>query len=179
MKSQDTLFLKASAAFYKDTSRKIEVIANENSCHGDMLIRSAITYSEKAAKCLQDFLKISATGFALTLTACQSLPGGGTSTSLDCTPGTLRNALAQIEQRYGKPQIVSTYRKGALIAGTKHPSYHASCRAVDFHPPRGRYNETLSYLKTNFDGGIGTYSGRMHHLHIDDGSRKIFHTVVR
>jgi len=176
MKSQDTLFLKASAAFYKDTSRKIEVIANENSCHGDMLIRSAITYSEKAAKCLQDFLKISATGFELTLTACQS---NTVSTSLDCTPGTLRTTLAEIEQRYGKPQIVSTYRRNAVIAGTNHPSYHASCRAVDFHPPRGRYAETLSYLKANFDGGIGTYSGRMHHLHIDDGSKKIFHTRVR
>jgi uncharacterized protein YcbK (DUF882 family) len=176
MKSSDTLFLKASAAFYKDTSRKIEVIANENSCYGDMLIRSAITHSEKAAKCLQDFLKISTACFALTLTACQT---SAVSTSLDCTPSTLRTALADIEQRYGKPQIVSTYRKGAMIAGTKHPSYHASCRAVDFHPPRGRYAETLSYLKANFDGGIGTYSGRMHHLHIDDGSKKIFHTVVR
>lgn len=58
MKPESLLYLRASVAHYKDASRKIEVIANENSCHGDMLIRSAITYSEKAAKCLQDFLEI-------------------------------------------------------------------------------------------------------------------------
>jgi uncharacterized protein YcbK (DUF882 family) len=113
------------------------------------------------------------------LGACQSLPQTNTSVSPSCLPASLREALNEVESRYGKVEIVSTFRKGATIAGTQHPSYHRWCRAVDFHPPKGRYAATLRYLKQNFEGGIGTYSGRMHHLHLDDGSKKLFHTVVR
>ena len=87
----------------------------------------------------------------------------------NCLPGSIKSILSQIESRYGRVRVISTFRRGARIAGSGRRSYHASCRAVDFHPPRGKYRAVLSYLKSNFRGGIGTYRCRMRHIHIDNG----------
>jgi hypothetical protein len=54
-------------------------------------------------------------------------------------------------------------------------SYHASCRAVDFNPPRGKYQQVASWLKANHRGGVGTYSCGHHHIHIDTGPAVRFH----
>ncbi len=98
--------------------------------------------------------------------------------TVKCLPPSLKTMLTTIEKRFGKVKVLSTYRKGARIAGTNRPSRHASCRAVDFHPARGAYKAVLSYLRKHHDGGLGTYSGRMRHLHIDDGPRVRFHHCV-
>jgi uncharacterized protein YcbK (DUF882 family) len=45
---------------------------------------------------------------------------------------------------------------------------HRYCRAVDFNPPRRKYRQVARYLKTTWGGGVGTYSGRFNHIHIDD-----------
>jgi Peptidase M15 len=103
---------------------------------------------------------------------------GGPSTSRACLPYELKNALATIESRFGPVKVVSTHRPGARIAGTHHASFHASCRAVDFHPAPGKYREVLAYLRSNWSGGIGTYSGQLHHLHIDVGQKIVWHTHV-
>jgi peptidase M15-like protein len=103
---------------------------------------------------------------------------GGPSTSRACLPHELKGILASIESRYGPVQVISTFRPGARIAGTHHASLHASCRAVDFHPARGKYREVLAYVRSQWNGGIGTYSGQQHHLHLDVGSKKIWHTNV-
>ena len=102
----------------------------------------------------------------------------GPSTSRACLPAALNGILASIESRYGAVRVISTHRPGARIAGTNHASLHASCRAVDFHPAAGKYREVLAYLRDHWDGGIGTYSGLNHHLHLDVGSKKIWHTHV-
>lgn len=73
---------------------------------------------------------------------------------------------------------MSTYRRGARIAGTRKASYHASCRAVDFTPPRGKYRQVAKWLKSVHGGGVGTYSCGMHHIHIDNGPRIRFHKCV-
>lgn len=88
-----------------------------------------------------------------------------------CLPGSIKSIFRQIESRFGRVRVISTFRKGARIAGSGRPSYHASCRAVDFHPPRGKYGAVLNYLRRNFGGGIGTYRCRMRHIHIDNGPR--------
>ena len=100
----------------------------------------------------------------------------GPSTDRACLPGTLKNALASIESRFGTVRVISTFRPGARIAGTSHMSLHATCRAVDFHPPAGKFNEVLAYLRANWKGGIGTYSGQSHHLHLDVGHPYRWHT---
>lgn len=100
----------------------------------------------------------------------------GPSTDRGCLPGTLKNALASIESRFGTIRVISTFRPGARIAGTSHMSLHATCRAVDFHPPAGKYDEVLAYLRANWKGGIGTYSGQAHHLHVDVGHPYRWHT---
>jgi hypothetical protein len=100
----------------------------------------------------------------------------GPSTDRACLPGTLKNALASIESRFGTVRVISTFRPGARIAGTNHMSLHATCRAVDFHPPAGKYREVLAYLRANWKGGLGTYSGQLHHLHLDVGHKMQWHT---
>ncbi|MEL7544757.1 MAG: D-Ala-D-Ala carboxypeptidase family metallohydrolase [Pseudomonadota bacterium] len=92
-----------------------------------------------------------------------------------CLPGSLKATLSAMRKRFGAPIILSTHRPGATIRGTGRRSLHASCRAVDFHPPRGKYKAVLAWLKRNHNGGLGTYSGRHSHIHIDNGPRTRWH----
>jgi uncharacterized protein YcbK (DUF882 family) len=85
-----------------------------------------------------------------------------------CLPSSLKNRLSQIRSRFGSIKVISTYRKGARIRGSGKRSYHASCRAVDFIPPPGKYRAVTNWLYANHDGGVGTYSC-MNHIHIDNG----------
>jgi len=100
------------------------------------------------------------------------------STSLSCEPTVLRQTIEDIRHRFGPVQVISTNRPGARIAGTGHRSLHADCRAVDFNPPPGKYQEVVAWLKRNHHGGLGTYSCGMHHIHIDNGSSTHWHKCV-
>lgn len=92
-----------------------------------------------------------------------------------CMPSALAAKLNQIRAKFGPVQVISAHRPGARIAGSGRRSYHASCRAVDFNPPRGKYGQVLAWLKSNHSGGVGSYSCGMHHIHIDTGPRIRFH----
>ena len=100
------------------------------------------------------------------------------SSSSSCLPGVLKRRLSQIRAKFGRVRVISTYRRGARIAGSGRRSFHASCRAVDFHPPRGKYRAVVAWLKRNHFGGVGTYSCGMYHIHIDNGPRVRFHHCV-
>ncbi|MDX2158493.1 MAG: D-Ala-D-Ala carboxypeptidase family metallohydrolase [Hyphomicrobiaceae bacterium] len=91
-----------------------------------------------------------------------------------CLPKELKSRLAQVRSKFGSVEIVSTYRGGARMPNGR-SSYHANCRAVDFNPPRGKYSQVASWLKSNHGGGVGTYSCGMHHIHLDNGPRVRFH----
>ena len=96
-----------------------------------------------------------------------------------CLPGSVKTKLAQIHAKFGPVRTVSTHRPGARIAGSGKRSYHASCRAVDFHAPRGKRGSVVAWLKRNHSGSVGTYSCGMHHIHIDNGPRVRFHHCVK
>jgi hypothetical protein len=119
---------------------------------------------------------------AACLLALSQLPaaaaGPSGSTNRACLPAALKNVLAEIESRYGAVRVISTHRPGARIAGSQYASLHASCRAVDFHPAVGTYDQVLAHVCANWKGGIGTYSGQLHHLHLDVGYAQQFHTHV-
>ena len=91
-----------------------------------------------------------------------------------CLPSELKSKLQQVSKKFGRVEIISTYRGGARMPNGR-SSFHASCRAVDFNPPRGKYSEVASWLKSNHGGGVGTYSCGMHHIHLDNGPRVRFH----
>lgn len=110
---------------------------------------------------------------ALAVLATSALPAA--KAEAECIPGPLASKLKQIRAKFGPVQVISTFRKGATIAGSGRPSLHASCRAVDFNPPKGKYNQVLSWLKANHGGGVGSYSCGMHHIHIDTGPKLYFH----
>ena len=93
---------------------------------------------------------------------------GGATTAEGCLPGVLKQRLAEVRQRFGSISVVSTHRPGARIAGTGKPSYHGSCRAVDFVPPSGKYSAVTKFLYAVHEGGVGTYTC-MNHIHIDNG----------
>lgn len=118
--------------------------------------------------------RLIATGVVLGLAGCAS-PQHRRAGLPACTPAPLVAMIADVERRFGKVQIISVHRPGARIFGTGYPSLHASCRAIDFHPAKGQYAKVVTYLTNNWKGGIGTYSGRFHHIHIDDGTQKRFH----
>jgi len=83
-------------------------------------------------------------------------------------PVSVANKLRVVESKFGKIRISSSCRRGATVRKTGRPSMHRYCRAVDFNPPRGKYRQVAGYLKTTWGGGVGTYSGRFNHIHIDD-----------
>lgn len=97
------------------------------------------------------------------------------SASMSCVPGELKRLINTISSKFGRVTVISTHRKGARIKGSGKRSLHASCRAVDFNPARGTYKQVLSYLKKNWRGGVGSYSGRHHHIHVDNGGRYRWH----
>jgi hypothetical protein len=84
-----------------------------------------------------------------------------------CLPDELKTTLAHIERKWGPVRILSAYRPNARVRGTGRPSLHASCRAVDFRPPSGTFGAVARWLRDSHRGGVGTYSGRRSHIHID------------
>lgn len=103
------------------------------------------------------------------LTVSGAAPGAtAQAATTSCLPPSLQNRLSQIRSRFGQVKVISTFRKGARIRGSGKRSYHASCRAVDFIPPPGRYRAVTNWLYANHDGGVGTYTC-MNHIHIDNG----------
>ncbi len=105
-------------------------------------------------------------GHGLTLSPAEAR--GGATTSKSCLPGVIRSRLAQVRKNFGSIQVVSTHRPGATIRGSGNRSYHASCRAADFVPPKGKYATVTRWLYANHEGGVGTYTC-MNHIHIDNG----------
>lgn len=83
-------------------------------------------------------------------------------------PSSVANKLKEVERKFGKVVILSSCRPGAVVKKSGRPSMHRYCRAVDFNPPRGKYRLVANYLKATWRGGVGTYSGRHNHIHIDD-----------
>lgn len=95
-----------------------------------------------------------------------------------CLPPFLKLTLERLEDKFGKVEIVSTHRPGARVAGTRRISKHADCRAIDFKPASGQYKNAVAWLNENHDGGLGTYSCGMHHIHIDSGEDRHWHKCV-
>jgi hypothetical protein len=83
-------------------------------------------------------------------------------------PDSVAEKLMEIERKFGPIQIISSCRPGATVKNTNTPSMHRYCRAVDFYPPKNKYSEVSTFLKRTWSGGIGTYSGKLNHIHIDD-----------
>jgi hypothetical protein len=86
----------------------------------------------------------------------------------NCLTRAAHALLDRIEQRFGPVQVISTCRPGAVIAGTNHPSRHATGNAIDFNagPRKG---EIVAWLIANHHaGGTMTYTG-MNHIHVDIG----------
>lgn len=97
--------------------------------------------------------------------------------STKCLPPQIKAALAHVASNYGRVQVVSAFRRGARIAGTRKRSKHASCQAVDFHV-RGNRKGALAWLRRQ-RLEIITYGGAMHHIHIAPGSYRGHHIVDR
>lgn len=95
--------------------------------------------------------------------------------SSKCLPGSLRAAMAHISRNYGRILIISTYRRGAIIAGTRKRSKHARCQAVDFKV-KGNQRAAVRWLQSQ-PLEVITYGGAMHHIHIAVGSYKGYHRV--
>ena len=93
---------------------------------------------------------------------------GQAGTARGCLTVATRGLLERIEAHFGKMQIISTCRPGAVIAGTGRRSKHASGQAVDFNAG-ARKAEVVRWLIANHkSGGTMTYRG-MSHIHVDVG----------
>ncbi len=97
------------------------------------------------------------------------------SISTACLPGELKATLNHVEAKFGPVQVISSHRPGARVRGTGRRSKHADCRAVDFHPAKGQHAAVVAWLRANHSGGLGTYSGRHSHIHIDNGGDHTWH----
>src|SRR5262245_46930215 len=85
-----------------------------------------------------------------------------------CLTPPARALLERIEETFGPVRLVSTCRRGAIIAGTTRPSRHASGNAVDFDAG-ARKAQIVEWLVANHhEGGTMTYAD-MDHIHVDIG----------
>lgn len=96
------------------------------------------------------------------------------STSTQCLPPQVKKALSGVS-KYGKVTIISSYRKNAVIAGTRKRSKHASCKAVDFNIS-GNKSGAIKWLRSQRLEVI-TYGCAMHHIHIATGNYKGYKCV--
>jgi len=97
---------------------------------------------------------------------------GGSSVSRACLNAQTRAVLAQVEARFGPVKVVSTCRRGAVIAGTRRPSMHRYGMAVDFEAS-GRKAAIVQWLRSNNSGMVMTYA-RSGHIHFDTGSYRSY-----
>lgn len=98
----------------------------------------------------------------------RTLPGyQRASASRSCLTAATRSVLARLEARFGTVKVISTCRPGAVIAGTRRPSYHRYGMAVDFMAPRGRKAEVVQWLYRQ--GTLVMTYGRMSHVHFNLG----------
>ena len=80
---------------------------------------------------------------------------------LGCLPAELRAKVAEIIGACGT-HVLRTFTPGAVIAGTRHLSEHAFCRAADL---AGNPACIYAHLR-GFRGGVSTDYGRMRHVHV-------------
>ena len=85
-----------------------------------------------------------------------------------CLVPAARRLLAELETQFGAVRVVSTCRRGAVIAGTRRPSQHRYGKAIDFLAPPGRKAEVVRWLREHSPGVTMTYH-RMNHIHTDVG----------
>ena len=90
-------------------------------------------------------------------------------------PPAIKQTLREIEKRFGPVVIISTFRKNALIAGTRQRSKHAKGLAVDFIVTRNA-GAALRWLRKQ-PLEVINYGCAMHHFHIAPGSYKGYHCV--
>ena len=90
----------------------------------------------------------------------------GAGTSRSCLTPAAKNLLARIEAKFGRVQIVSTCRPGAVIAGSGHPSMHRYGMAIDFKTSQKA--AVVRWLAANNSGGTMTYANS-DHIHADVG----------
>ena len=83
-----------------------------------------------------------------------------------CLPVMVRAALAKADAACGI-KVISTYRRGARIAGTGHVSKHANCRAADF---TSRNYACVRSALADYPGAMSVDARAVGHVHIDDGS---------
>ena len=85
-----------------------------------------------------------------------------------CLTAEVRALLDRVERQFGPVKTISTCRPGAFIAGTGHPSRHASGNAVDFLAGTRKAAIVEWLIANHRDGGTMTYAD-MDHIHIDVG----------
>lgn len=83
------------------------------------------------------------------------------------TPSSVSAALAQVSARCSGYQLLSSFRRGAHIAGTRRRSLHSYGLAVDFRV--SNYGCAYAVL-SSWSHGLSLDAGRMRHIHISDGS---------
>jgi uncharacterized protein YcbK (DUF882 family) len=83
-----------------------------------------------------------------------------------CLVPSARALLARIEAQFGPVQVISTCRRGAVIAGSGRPSMHRYGMAFDFRTPHKA--AVVRWLSANNSGGTMTYR-HSNHVHADVG----------
>lgn len=85
-----------------------------------------------------------------------------------CAPAAIRSQLAAVAAQCGPLEVISTFRKGAIVIGTGKPSLHRFCSddrgAADF---RVRDYRCARKALANWKGGLSVDPFAVGHLHID------------
>ena len=83
-----------------------------------------------------------------------------------CLPLSIKLALARADATCGIT-VISTFRRDATIAGTRHRSMHAICRAADF---TSKDYACVYRELSDWRGKLSTDARAIKHVHIDNGN---------
>lgn len=98
-------------------------------------------------------------------------PQGKATADRGCLQPQAKALLAAIEAKWGKVNVISTCRPGAVIKGTKKPSLHRYGRAIDFRAKNQA--AIVKWLRSACTCGVITY-GKSGHVHVDVGRGKYY-----
>jgi len=89
--------------------------------------------------------------------------------SRSCLPSAVKAELKLVEAKFGKVTSISTFRKNAIVRGTRSRSKHASCQAIDFKIKKKW--PAYRYLNAKWPYQLGIYCNKLNHIHLGMGRK--------
>jgi uncharacterized protein YcbK (DUF882 family) len=95
----------------------------------------------------------------------------------DCLPEDIKGLLIEVEARFGRVDIQSTFRNGEQTSILRLPSKHALCKAIDFTIGDEKKQAAAAKWLMTQPFEVIVYSGRLNYIHLAVGEYKAYRVI--